>query len=178
MGRALSLLALVLAPTLASAAEGPWRVGGDLALLFRDEAGGNRTVLPSVWPRVSFGFAPHLRAAASYGYAYAASSSAVAGASTQHHRLLAGVDCALPVRAASFVGGAGLAAVLMHTTLLDHGAAVVSSTTVRPALWLSLGLEVPLAPVTLRFGVSFVAELARRDVVASIGATMPLGGAP
>jgi hypothetical protein len=180
MPRAAVVLALALAvlSAEASAAPSPWHAGGDLGLLFRDEAGGSRSVLPTLAPRVERLVREDTFLVASYGFAYSPAGNAIATASTQHHRLLLGVRRALPVRAASFSLACGPAATLMHTTLYDADVARASTTIVRAGAFAGLALDVPLDALTLRSGVQVLWTAGRVDVVVSLGGTWALGGAP
>lgn len=176
--RALLLLltTLLLATSTASAKEVALEVGGDLGLLFRDEAGGNRSVLPFLAPRASYGLTDAVRLAAVYAFSYAWAGGELAAASTQHHRLSLRGEFVLPVKRARFVVGAGPAAVFMHTTLYDRDTSLASTNILRFGAAGSAMLEVPLKEVTLRASTELLVAGFRYDVIVGLGASFDLGG--
>lgn len=154
-----------------------WNVGADAGVLLREEAGGNRSVLPTIAPRVSWRAWSFLDVTAQYAFAYSPAPNLVATASTQFHRLALRADGRLSVGPAVLWAGAGPALSLSATTLIDRGEAMQSVVLVRPALATAAGLDVPLGALTLRASAEAFVSSGRTDVAVLLGAAYSLGGA-
>lgn len=175
MSRALLVTGLLLAGTAGASA--PVRVGADVGLLLRQEAGGQRTGLLTGGPRVSFHWGEHLALSGAYGAAWSAEGTA-ARASSWYHRFTLRPELHLPVRSAAFVLAAGPALTLVRTTLSGGGAPAVSSGYTRVGLSTGAALDVHLRPLVLRAGVDLVWSSGRQDVQVGLGALFDFGGRP
>ncbi len=168
---------LLLSVLLAGAAgASPVRAGVDVALLLRQEAGGQRSGLVSAGPRLSLDLGRYLALSADYRFAWA-SEGTVARATTLYHRTSLRPELHLPVRTTDFVLAVGPALTVLHTTLGGTGARVSTSYT---RLGVSAGgaVDIHLAPLTLRTGVDLVWAARRMDVSVGLGALYSFGGAP
>ncbi len=168
------LLPLLLLAGVAGAS--PVRAGVDVALLLRQEAGGQRTGLVSGGPRLSLDLGRYLALSADYRFAWA-SEGTVARATTQFHRVSLRPELHLPVRTTDFVLAAGPAYTLLRTTLSDRGSNV-STSYQRLGVSGGAAVDIHLAPVTLRTGVDLVWAARRMDVSVGVGALYSFGGAP
>lgn len=175
MSRALLILGLLLAGTANAAA--PVRVGADVGLLLRQEAGGQRTGLLTGGPRASFHLGDHFALSGAYGLAHSADGTA-ARASTWLHRFTLRPELHLPVRSAAFVLAAGPALTMVRTTLSGGGPLSVSSRYTRAGLSTGAALDVHLRPLVLRAGLDFVWSSGRQDVQVGLGALFDFGGRP
>lgn len=164
-----------------------FHVGADGTLLFRQEAGGSRTVLPTVAPRLSLGIGDHWSVAASYGFFRGASGIGIGEVVERVHRLQLRGEFALPLRATRFVFAVGAVPTLHHATFPsgDDASASRDVLSFRPGLLggFAWDIRVPIDSSTgwvphaviLRAGVDTVWSGARLDVVTVLGVSVPLG---
>jgi hypothetical protein len=167
-------LTVMLLAGVASAA--PVRAGVDVALLLRQEAGGQRSGLVSGGPRLVLDLGRYFALSADYRFAWA-SEGTVASATTQYHRASLRPEFHLPVRSTDFVLAAGPALTLIHTTLGGSGTPVSTSYT-RLGVSGGAAVDIHLAPLTLRTGVDLVWAARRMDVSVGLGALFSFGGTP
>ena len=175
MRRALPLTALLLAGTAGASA--PVRVGADVGLLLRQEAGGQRTGLLTGGPRASFHLGEHLALSSAYGLAYTSEGTA-ARATTWYHRFTLRPEVHFPVRAAAFVLAAGPALTVVRTTLRGGEAPSVSTRYTRAGVSTGAALDVHLSPLVLRAGLDLVWSGGRQDVQVGLGALFNFGSKP
>lgn len=173
MSRLLPLTVMLLAGTAGAA---PLHAGVDVALLLRQEAGGQHSGLVSGGPRLALTLGPHLALSADYRFAWA-SEGTVARATTLYHRTSLRPELHLPVRTTDFVLAAGPALTLLHTTLGGTGTRV-STSYMRLGVSAGGAVDIHLAPLTLRTGVDLVWAARRLDVSVGLGALYSFGGAP
>lgn len=173
VSRFLFLTVMLLAGVAGAA---PVRAGVDVALLLRQEAGGQRSGLVSGGPRLSLDLGRYFSLSADYRFAWA-SEGTVASATTQYHRASLRPELHLPVRTMDFVLAAGPALTLLHTTLGGSGARV-STTYTRLGVSGGAAVDIHLEPLTLRTGVDVVWAARRMDVSVGLGVLFSFGGAP
>lgn len=171
--RVLLFLALSLWAFAAEAM--PMRVGADAGLFFRGEAGGNRSVLPTLAPRFSLGLPYRLALTASWPVAYAPAGDGLGAVSSLHHRPQIRAEFSLRTGAAAFYAGAGAGVLFTHTSIAD-GAERVSSHTLRAGPVVVGGVDVAVGRWLLRCGFDAAFAAGRRDVSVLVGATLPVGG--
>lgn len=170
------LLVVLFACFVASSADAlPVRVGLDAGLLFRGEAGGNHSVLPTFTPRLSTPLPHGFSVVALSPVAYAPRGDGAGAVSTFHHRIIARVEYAYPVGSARFFAGAGPALVFTHSKLWEGNEVLTSSMTVRVGPAIAAGLDVDVLPWRLRLAAETVFASGRRDVSFVVGATLPFG---
>jgi hypothetical protein len=168
---------LLLSVLLAGAASAsPVRAGVDVALLLRQEAGGQRSGLVSAGPRLSLDLGRYFSLSADYRFAWA-SEGTVARATTLYHRTSLRPELHLPVRTMDFVLAAGPALTVLHTTLGGTGTPV-STSYMRLGVSGGAAVDIHLAPLTLRTGIDMVWAARRLDVSVGLGALYTFGGAP
>lgn len=175
MSRALVLLGMLLAGTAGASA--PVRVGGDLGLLMRQEAGGQRTGLFTLGPRASLHWGERLALSGAYGLARG-SDGTVARATTWYHRFSLRPEVHFPVRSAAFVLAAGPALTVVRTTLRGGDAPSVAARYTRAGVSTGAALDVHLRPLVLRAGVDLVWSSGRQDMQVGLGALFDFGGKP
>jgi len=175
MSRALLVTGLLLAGTAGASA--PVRVGVDVGLLLKQEAGGHRTGLLTGGPRASFHLGDHFALSAAYGAAWSSEGTAVR-ASSWYHRFTLRPELHLPVRSAAFVLAAGPALTMVRTTLSGGSAPVVPSRYTRAGLSTGAALDVHLRPLVLRAGLDLVWTSGRQDVQVGLGALFDFGARP
>jgi hypothetical protein len=168
------LLAIAIAtlPMAASGFEGS--VGGDLALLLREEGGGNRTALPSLSARLAVPIWGNAAIAGSYAFAYDWGSS-YAKVTAQYHRLFLTPEYSFPVRRMAFRLGLGPALTLTHASLYDRNRLVASATVVRPGVVGGVGIDVQLGSTILRAGSQALWSASRLDFLFGVGASYRFG---
>lgn len=152
------------------------RVGGDAGLFFRGEAGGNRTVLPTLAPRLTLDLPLELGAEVLWPVAYAPGGDGLGAVSTLHHRLVLRATASLRFKTTSFYAGGGAAVVFSHSWLWDGELARAKTTTVRSGPALALGVDVDVGKTRLRCGLEGVIASGRRDVSVVVGASLPVWG--
>jgi hypothetical protein len=175
MSRALLVTGLLWAGTAGASA--PVRVGVDLGLLLRQEAGGQRTGLLTGGPRAAFHLGEHFALSGAYGAAYSADGTA-ARASSWFHRFTLRPELHLPVRSAAFVLAAGPSLTMVRTTLSGGNAPSVASHYTRAGLSTGAALDVHLRPLVLRAGLDLVWSSGRQDLQVGLGALFDFGGRP
>jgi hypothetical protein len=175
MSRALLVLGVLLAGTAAASA--PVRVGGDVGLLLRQEAGGQRTGLFTLGPRAAWQVGEHFALSGAYGLAHSAEGT-VARATTWYHRFTLRPEVHFPVRAAAFVLAAGPALTVVRTTLRGGNAPSVATRYTRAGVSTGAALDVHLRPLVLRAGLDLVWSSGRQDVQVGVGALFDFGGKP
>lgn len=153
----------------------PMRAGADAGLFFRGEAGGNRTVLPTLAPRFSLGLPYRLSLSGTWPVAYAPAGDGLGAVSSLLHRPQVRAEFSLRANAAAFYVGAGAGLLFTHTWIVD-GAERVTSTTVRAGPVFAGGVDVAVGRWLLRCGVETAFAAGRRDVAVLVGATLPVGG--
>lgn len=173
MNRALLVTVWLLAGSAAASA--PVRVGGDLGLLLRQEAGGQRTGLFTLGPRVSVNPWEHFALSGSYGLAHDAEGTA-ARATTWYHRFTLRPEVHFPMRAAAVVLAAGPALTVVKTTLAGGDAPHVSTRYTRAGFSTGAALDVRLSSMVLRAGLDFVWAAGRQDVQVGLGTQFDFGG--
>lgn len=173
MKRSLLLSLLLLA---GAAGASPVRAGGDVALLLRQEAGGQRTGLLSMGPRLSLDLGRYFALSADYRFAWASEGN-VASATTLYHRTSLRPELHLPVRTTDFVLAAGPALTVVHTSLGGTGTRA-SATYSRLGVSGGAAVDIHLASLTLRTGVDVVWAARRMDVSVGLGALYSFGGSP
>lgn len=152
------------------------RVGGDAGVFFRGEAGGNRTVLPTLAPRLTLELPLGFAAEAVWPVAYAPRGDSLGAVSTLHHRLVVRGEYAYRLKKTSFYAGGGPGFVFAHSWLWDGDVARTSATTVRVGPAFALGVDVDVDVARIRCGVEAVFAAGRRDVSVVVGATFPAWG--
>lgn len=150
------------------------RAGLDLGLLFREEAGGNRSVLPSFALRGAVPLLPSLELGAAYGFGFASDTLPVVSTRTLHHRLVLRGEGSVRLRDASLLLLLGPALGLSQTELSAPGESV-STHVIRPGIAGGVALDVHLPGVVLRAGVEALWWRTRTDVFIGLGAALPLG---
>ncbi len=165
---------LVASPALAQSLTPEWRAGGELGLLMRQEAGGQRTPLPALTARLSYDHLPGpLAAGLSYQFAFAREGTVVRSF-TQHHRLHLRPQVSLPLGTAFFSLGAGPGLQLSHSSVADaqrsYGALVS-----RWCAGAELAFGVRLGRTQLRTGVDVTYAPGRLDLVVGMGASFGWG---
>jgi hypothetical protein len=174
---------MVVVASLASASAPalPFDVGGDVALLMREEAGGQRSALPAFrlkgdleLRKLPLGIS--LSAGGEYLFAFALEGSAI-GSFTQHHRLTLRPQAALPLLNAVVTLGAGptLALVSMRFSSPTGG---FGTTYLRVLATGELGFEVRMGALHLRTAAGVTWAPGRMDVLISLGAAFGFGGRP
>lgn len=171
MLRAALLLSMLLVTTAAQAED--FRVGADLSVFLREEAGGNRTVLPGLSLRGSYRLRPSIELAGLWMQAFDPKGRGPAEASSWHQRFAARAEFALPIRTSSLVLAAGPGVSLTRTTLFGDGEAIASTTLARFGASGALLFEVNLPHLTLRTGVEAFRAARRTDVAVVLGGTWP-----
>lgn len=170
--RGLFVIALTVWASAADAL--PMRAGADAGLFFRGEAGGNRTVLPTLAPRLSLGLPYRLSLSAAWPVAYAPAGDGLGAVSSLHHRPQLRAEFSLRANAAAFYLGAGAGLLFTHSWIID-GAERVSAMTVRAGPVFVGGMDVAVGRWLLRCGVETAFAAGRRDVLVLVGATLPVG---
>ena len=174
---------MVVIASLASAAAPAltFDVGADVALLMREEGGGQRSALPAFRLRgdlpireLPLGIA--LSAGGEYLFAFAREGNAI-GSFTQHHRLTLRPQAALPLLNAVVTLGVGpaLAVVSMRFSSPTGG---FGTTYVRLLASGELGFEVRMGALHLRTAAGVAWMPGRLDVLVSLGAAFGFGGRP
>lgn len=161
--------ALLLTALPASAAERGLEVGCDLAVLMRQEASANRSSLPQIGARASFGFSRNLALAAGYTLAFSSDGTAAA-VSSQYHRFLLRPELTLPAAASRLVVAAGPVLGLAHTTFYEGGSEAASLTVARLGVSAGAAVEVRIGRVLVRAFVDVIEAARRLDVAAGLGA--------
>jgi hypothetical protein len=170
----LSLLALL---TASAASADPLRYGGDVGLLMRDEAGGNRSVLLSLRPRASYALNEHVGLAAQYGFAWS-SGGTLPRSLAFHHQLLLRPEASLRLRAATFILGAGPAFSLIHGGFSDRSGASISSAYLRAGAGAMLAVDLNVGGWKYRVSTDAHFISRRIDLLFAVGVTLPERSAP
>jgi hypothetical protein len=159
----------------ASAMALPIEAGAELGLLMREEAGGQRSVLPAIKLQGDLPLGTAWSIGGEYVFAFVPEGNAIV-AFTQHHRLTVRPQWVLPLGHAALTLGAGptLALVSFRFSSSTGG---YGTTYPRAMATGELGFEVRLASTHLRVGTDVMWSPGRTDLLISLGATFGFGGA-
>lgn len=155
-----------------------WLLGGEGALLLRDEAGAQRTAMASVGPRVSYAMGDFFQLAAMYRFAYHLEGSALKSSNfLSRGALLA--EGRLEIAKTAFLLGAGpIVSHHLHQLSSSSGGPTLSSQVWDMGLASSVGLQKQLGSLVWRTGVEVFFFFPRTDVSVSLGVLFPLGAQP
>jgi len=171
-GLTLAFLLLVGAPALA---DPMFRVGGDVSAYLREEAGGNRAVLPSLGLRASYIPMPPLALTLQYGAATLGPSGGVASTWAWLHRVSLRGDGRLALGTHAVVLGAGPAVTMVATSLADRGTPVASTFVTRPGVEALVAFETRLGTQTWRASFQGLWTAGRIDFWTGLGVDFGLG---
>lgn len=161
--------------SLAQPSTPEWRAGGELGVLMRQEAGGQRTPLPALTARLSYQHLPGpLALGLVYQFAFAREGTVVRSF-TQHHRLHLRPQVSLPLGTAFFSLAAGPGLQLSHSTVADAQRSYGAGLT-RWCAGGELAFGVRLGRTQLRTGVDVTYAPGRLDLLVGLGATFGWGG--
>jgi len=152
--------------------------GGDAGLLLRQEAGGNRSVLPALSLRALMPAALGVEVGPAATFAYASGGGAIASATTQHWRLALRAERSWTIRKAEAIAAVAPVLVFMRTGLLDRGKEIRSVLVSRPGAAAGVALQVPFGRFAVRTGADLVVTSTRLDFAFTLGATWRPEAAP
>lgn len=160
---------------LAAPSTAPFRVGGDLSVYLREDAGGSRSVLPSIGLRGAFHPLANLGVTLQYGVATLGPTGGFASAWAWVQRLSLRADGRLPIGPHVLVAGAGPAATFVATTLADRGTPVASTFVARPGVEGIVAFETRLGNQQWRASFQGLWTVGRVDFWTGLGVDFGLG---
>lgn len=167
-------LFLVMSPLLASAQT--LRAGGDVTLLMREEASGQRSALTNFGPRVNLALNRNFELSAGYRWSYARPGNLVE-IRTQIHRAFARAEFHIPLERTDFLLAAGPVGEIVQSRIFSDDQRGPYGSTQRLGVTGGAAVELPIRKLRLRAGFDVFAFRRRVDVAFGLGGTFDvLGG--